>query len=132
MRSKRLSCKHVNNIDIAMASGYSPLPMEHLYREIGRTLRQRRETAGLTQGDVASRVGLSRTSITNIEQGRQHVTLHVLYALADALGSKPSDLLPDSSVLIQRDSELDKALRKLSLPEEEKDWIHRLVTKTKP
>lgn len=106
-------------------------PMKQLYKEIGRTLRQRREKAGLTQGDVATRVGLSRTSITNIEQGRQHVTLHVLYALADAIGSKPSDLLPDGSALLQRSTELDKALQKMSLPQEEKDWIQRLVTKTK-
>lgn len=105
--------------------------MDQLYREIGRTLRQRREGAGLTQGDIATRVGLSRTSITNIEQGRQHVTLHVLYALADAVGSKPGDLLPDSSVLLKRDAELDKTLKKMDLPQEEKDWIQRLVTKTK-
>jgi transcriptional regulator with XRE-family HTH domain len=105
--------------------------MEQLYREIGRTLRERRETAGLTQGDVAVRVGLSRTSITNIEKGRQHVTLHVLYALADAIGTKPSDLLPDSAALLQRSTELEKTLQKMSLPEEEKAWIQRLVTKTK-
>lgn len=86
----------------------------------------------MTQDDVATRVGLSRTSITNIEQGRQHVTLHVLYALADAIGSKPSDLLPDSSVLLQRDNELDKTLEKKALSMEEKDWIQRLVSKTKP
>lgn len=105
--------------------------MDQLYQAIGRTLRQRREGAGLTQGDVASRVGLSRTSITNIENGRQHVTLHVLYALADAIGSKPSDLLPDSSVLLQNDDELDKSLEMKALSEDEKDWIKRLVLKTK-
>lgn len=105
--------------------------MEQLYREIGRALRQRREAAKLTQGDVANRVNLSRTSVTNIEQGRQHVTLHVLYALANAVGAKPTDLLPDSSVLLQRDSELDKTLRKMSLAQEDQDWIQRLVSKAK-
>lgn len=86
----------------------------------------------MTQDDIATRVGLSRTSITNIELGRQHVTLHVLYALADAIGSKPSDLLPDSSVLLQHDNELDKALEKAALSVGEKDWIQRMVLKTKP
>ncbi len=105
--------------------------MEQIYREVGRALRKRRQAAKLTQGDLAGRVSLSRTSITNIEQGRQHVTLHVLYALADAVGVKPTDLLPDSAALAGHDHELEKAMRKLSLPQEQKDLIQRVVSKTK-
>lgn len=106
--------------------------MDQLYREIGRALRKRRETAGLTQEVVAQRVGLSRTSITNIEQGRQHVSLHVLYALADAMGAKPGDLLPDPSTLVERDEALARSLEEqpVELDDETKDWVQRLVKKT--
>jgi|SRR5579864_3230751 len=105
--------------------------MDHLYREFGRSLRERRKAAGLSQNELASRAAMSRTSITNIEQGRQHVSLHILYILADAVGAKPADLLPDSAILVQANSELEKKLGKVPLPEDGKDWIRRLVSKTK-
>ena len=105
--------------------------MEQLYREFGRALRARRKQAGLSQDDVAQRVGMSRTSITNIEQGRQHVSLHVLYDLAGAVGTTPGDLLPPNEVLAKGNSELEKKLDSVTLHEEGKDWIRRLVAKTR-
>ena len=68
--------------------------MEGLYREFGELLRAHRSKAGLTQSQVAARVGLQRTSITNIEQGRQHLPLHQLFRLASAVGAEPQELLP--------------------------------------
>ncbi|MFL9873837.1 helix-turn-helix domain-containing protein [Paraburkholderia megapolitana] len=71
--------------------------MDKFYKEFGRTLRERRIKANLTQDDVASRVGLGRTSVTNIEKGRQQVSLHMLYQLADAVDAEPASLLPPRS-----------------------------------
>ena len=65
------------------------------YAEVGRRVRQAREYAGLTQDALAARVSLSRTSVTNIEKGRQKVLLHTLCGLATALGVAPACLLPD-------------------------------------
>ena len=48
----------------------------------------------MTQFRLGMLVGLSRTSITNIEKGRQHVSLHHVYRIADALGIAPDKLLP--------------------------------------
>lgn len=70
--------------------------MDGLYKEFGLCLRERRKEAGLTQSQVAERVGLTRTSITNIERGKQHIMLHQLFLLASAVGSKPEEMLPDS------------------------------------
>lgn len=42
-----------------------------LYQKLGQHLRQKREAAKLTQAHVAEGVGVLRTSITNIEAGRQ-------------------------------------------------------------
>jgi len=44
---------------------------------------------------LANQIGLSRTSITNIESGRQAVLLHQVYDLAKALDITVQDLLPD-------------------------------------
>lgn len=70
-----------------------------MYRDFGRRLKAARSDAGMSQQKVADRVGLGRTSITNIESGKQHFPLHLLWDLASAVGVQPEYLLP------QRDSE---------------------------
>lgn len=69
-----------------------------LYREVGRLIRQARKGAGLTQDELADKVQMARTSITNIEYGQQKVQLHTLYALAEVLNIAVKDLLPTSQI----------------------------------
>jgi transcriptional regulator with XRE-family HTH domain len=70
------------------------LNRELLFREFGILLAGERRRKHLTQAQFAARVGLSRTSVTNIERGRQAVQLHQLYAFALALQIDVSKLLP--------------------------------------
>jgi transcriptional regulator with XRE-family HTH domain len=44
---------------------------------------------------LAHQIGLSRTSVTNIESGRQAVLLHQVYDIAKALDTTVDALLPD-------------------------------------
>jgi transcriptional regulator with XRE-family HTH domain len=68
---------------------------EVIYKAFGRAIATRRKELGLTQADLAGRVGMSRASIANIERGRQNVLLHHVYSLASALEfAKVADLLP--------------------------------------
>lgn len=61
----------------------------------GKAIALRRDELSLTQAELASRVGMSRASIANIERGRQNVLLHHVYDLAAALKmAKVGDLLP--------------------------------------
>jgi transcriptional regulator with XRE-family HTH domain len=70
---------------------------EAVYREFGKLMRLHRGAQdGLTQEALGKLVGLSRTSITNIEKGRQPVALHQLFALAEALRVRPAALLPNA------------------------------------
>jgi transcriptional regulator with XRE-family HTH domain len=64
------------------------------YRSFGELVRKHRDRLELTQEGLGELIGLSRTSITNIEKGRQHVALHQLYALARALKIPATALLP--------------------------------------
>ena len=73
----------------------------------------------MTQEALASKVSVTRTSITNIEKGRQNFPLHMLTELAAALHVPPASLLPDSSA--REDSDLDRALEGRSV--EEQAWI---------
>ncbi len=65
-----------------------------LYIEVGRRIRAAREAAGLSQEALSESVGLSRTSITNIEAGGQQMPLHVAVRIAQALDQPIDELLP--------------------------------------
>lgn len=71
-----------------------------VYRLLGQLVRARREALQITQDDLARRVGIGRTSISNIEKGRQRIPVHVLFALADALGVEMANLLPARGLVL--------------------------------
>lgn len=66
-----------------------------IYRVIGKAIRDAREGSKLSQQDLATAVRMSRTSITNLENGNQQVPLHTLYEIAEALRVDVRSLLPD-------------------------------------
>lgn len=53
---------------------------------IGARIRNERQAAGLTQEEVANRVGTDRPSVVLIEQGERNFTINMLLGLADAIG----------------------------------------------
>lgn len=59
----------------------------------GHKVRVMREKVGLRQQDLARKMGMSRTSITNIETGRQNVPIDKVYDIADILKVEPRELL---------------------------------------
>jgi transcriptional regulator with XRE-family HTH domain len=65
-----------------------------LYSEFGARLAAARKRLRWSQADLASKLSLSRTSVTNLECGRQPVQIHTLYQIADLLQISPSELLP--------------------------------------
>jgi transcriptional regulator with XRE-family HTH domain len=67
--------------------------IQSLYDLLGKRIAAERRARGITQADLARAVGLTRTSMTNIEAGRQRPPLHVTVALAQALGLELSELL---------------------------------------
>src|SRR5689334_14121018 len=96
------------------------------YQEVGRRIRdaRKRHTPPLTQEGLASLVSLTRTSITNIEKGRQKLLLHTLADIARAIHLSPSELLPN--VDGRADRHLDDVLKHQS--SDEKAWIRAAVT----
>lgn len=66
-----------------------------IYGAFGNAVSTRRKALGLTQSQLAGKVGMSRASIANIESGRQNILLHHVYSLATALNfTKVAELLP--------------------------------------
>lgn len=55
-------------------------------RDLGTLMKAMRLRAGLTQEQIAKKLGLSRPAIPNIEAGKQNLYLHHLIRTADACG----------------------------------------------
>ena len=66
---------------------------EPVYRLIGAKIEALRTALGWTQADLAKRIGLTRTSVTNIEAGRQRILLHDVEKIAVAFQMTPRVLL---------------------------------------
>jgi transcriptional regulator with XRE-family HTH domain len=104
------------------------MKIDGIYEEFGRRLRSARKAANLTQEDLAERVGLSRTSITNIERGRQHVPLHMLFSLATAVGVEPAELLPQKEAAYTLEMIDQELLKETQLGQEGKEWLQRVLS----
>jgi transcriptional regulator with XRE-family HTH domain len=77
------------------------MDQEDLHVALGRKIREKRQASGLTQTELAERVSISRTSLTNMELGRQRLLIDQLYKMAEVLNSKPQDLLPQPSEVVK-------------------------------
>lgn len=69
-------------------------PTDTYYQRMGRYIAGIREAVPMTQRALAARVGgLSRTSVSQIETGRQHATLETLSRICEALNIPMKELL---------------------------------------
>jgi transcriptional regulator with XRE-family HTH domain len=78
-------------------------PPEHgeFYKQLGANIRKNRLALGRSQDELARAIGLTRTSLTNIENGRQHPPLHTFCDIADQFKIDPSALLPIRTAPVQ-------------------------------
>lgn len=67
--------------------------MELNYRKIGNRIGARRRFLGLGQEQLAQMVSLSKTHISNIENGKSIPSLEAIVNLADALETTPNAFL---------------------------------------
>ncbi len=64
---------------------------------LGKAVRARRQSLGITQEELAWRAGLHRTYITDIERGARNLSLQSIEKLARALEAPIRDLFADPS-----------------------------------
>jgi len=76
--------------------GAGMIDHDRLYALIGERIRSIREaqTPRMSQGELARVLSLKRTSITNIENGQQRLTLEAIYRLCERFGLEVSDVVP--------------------------------------
>ena len=61
----------------------------------GKKLARARQVKNLSQSELATKVGISRATVANLEGGRQNVLLHQVFALATSLDVTPEVLIPE-------------------------------------
>jgi transcriptional regulator with XRE-family HTH domain len=88
------------------AQSNSARPPTEIYALAGKRIREVRLATRpkLTQDQLGQKIGLSRTSITNIEKGRQKIFLHILAGIASVLGVPLNQLLPPEPATKRMDS----------------------------
>jgi transcriptional regulator with XRE-family HTH domain len=68
---------------------------EDFYARVGARVRSARLDADVSQEVLANQVGLTRSSVANLEAGRQRVAMHLFVAIAHALDKDACELLPE-------------------------------------
>jgi transcriptional regulator with XRE-family HTH domain len=66
-------------------------------QRFGMVVRQARRNLGHTQHELASRAGLHRTYISDVERGKRNVSLRIVERLAEALKVRIGTLFTESS-----------------------------------
>lgn len=100
-------------------------PQDSFYVELGKRIRDARKQRGFTQDKLARALQLTRTSVTNIEGGKQPVFAHQLVLCARTLGVTVDSLLraPETPSA----PKLDAKLEELSLRDGARDWVKRIA-----
>ncbi len=91
------------------------------YRALGARIRELRG-GKLSQEKLAKAANLSRTSLVNIESGRQKLLVHNLFQISKALGVRATELISHLETPIQVIPVVDTLT-------EAADWVQRSVNK---
>jgi transcriptional regulator with XRE-family HTH domain len=94
------------------------------YEQLGKQIRKARIDAKVTQEQLARALRLTRTSVTNIERGRQPVMTHVLLQIATTLNTTITDLIP-ATESVSPNRQVKSQLKKL--PEQKREWVTRIL-----
>jgi transcriptional regulator with XRE-family HTH domain len=99
------------------------------YKLVGAKVRSARITAGLSQALLAEQVGLTRSSVANLEAARQRTSLYHFILISRALGAAVNELLPDNpnSIQPQFTSSLQNELA--DSPETAQDFVRGAVAR---
>lgn len=73
---------------MANSNSNTTIDMNAKMLRIGQNIKKLREQKGLTQTELAEKVGLERASLSNIECGRRWPGTDVVVRIADVLGIK--------------------------------------------
>ncbi len=72
-----------------------------MQEDIGRVIRQARRLKGMTQTEVAEKMGISYQQVQKYEKGRSELTIRRLRQIASVLDAPLSAFLPESKSAVK-------------------------------
>ncbi len=75
---------------------------EDVRRTVGRSVRRLRVAAGLSQAELAERMGVDRAYVSGLESGQRNPTIVTLWHLTKALGVSLRSLFDEEKATRQR------------------------------
>lgn len=87
-----------------------------LQKRIGQAIRHKRVDMKMTQSELARRLGIHQSALSNIEQGKTNPTIDMLFDISSALGGSIGDLIdaPDDPLWNSHREDLFHFLQKVS------------------
>lgn len=101
-----------------------------IYKKIGKKIQKAREEAGLSQGELASRLGLTQAAFSNYERGQRRLYLKAIEQIAKELNKSLNYFLDDTAAAFdsKREEFQDETIAQinellLELPANERKYI---------
>lgn len=102
--------------------------MSELYNWIGKKIASIRQEQGLSQTQLADKIGLTRSSVANIEKARQFPPIHILFKISVSLSISIEDIIPTKSQHLNENSGLLEEIERMqNLDEDDKGKLVRFV-----
>ncbi len=107
-----------------------------LYSILGSKIKSIRESLGITQTELSEKIGLGRSSISNIEKGNQQPPLHIIYMICKELNADIHSLLPtfneiESKAGVETQSKIEQYFIENDVDENIKKQIEELLKNSK-
>jgi transcriptional regulator with XRE-family HTH domain len=93
------------------------------YQQIGTNIRKCRTRLNLSQNALGRLIGMTRTSLTNIENGRQHPPLHTFCEIVEQLKVDIAELLPSPLLPAQLDDQVKAMVHQQVSTHDERAFI---------
>lgn len=107
--------------------------IDHFYSAVGSKVRSARAGRGMSQGMLAQQIGFTRSSVANLEAGRQRIALHLFVRIARALDLEPAALLPEGAFSAGGSEVLEELDEHLAdTPETTREFVRGAVAQLMP
>lgn len=97
--------------------------VEVIIMEIGEKIKIARNNKNFTQEELATQLNVSRTAVSNWENGRNYPDLKTLIQISDILSMSIDNLLKDDLEFVKKIESDSKELKKLKEREAKKDLL---------
>ena len=105
-----------------------------IYKKIGYRISELRKYNNDNQQQLAEKINIGRSSISNFESGRQHISLHLLYRIAQVYNTEVHTLIPTVSEIASKVSlevnKVNEVLDQTDVGDTTKNIIQEILNQT--